>query len=337
MKALRKKLWNNVFTRNLEIYNQYLWNRMEDFSTVLLGETGTGKGTAAAAIGRSGFIPFDENTGRFVETFPHAFVALNLSRFPESLIESELFGHKKGAFTGAVEDFRGVFDRCSPFGAIFLDEIGEVSEPVQIKLLQVIQERWFTPVGSHEKHRFQGRVIAATNRTMGELRGSGGLRDDFYYRLCSDVIVVPPLRRRIQEDDGELDDLLAHTLERIMGAPSPELVESVKKAILVSPGKDYEWPGNVRELEQRVRRILLDPDSAGDRIFRNTDMLALLQSGIEGGSLSARDLLSGYCRMLHARIGSYEGVARRTGLDRRTVRKYIQEKSGSEDSSESHE
>ena len=150
MKRLRRNLWQNVFTHNLDLYNRYLWNRLEDFSTLILGETGTGKGTAAMAIGRSGFIPFNERKKTFVESFTRSFVSLNLSQFPETLIESELFGHKKGSFTGAVKDHKGVFSHCSPYGSILLDEIGEVSIPVQIKLLEVLQERTFSPVGSHE-------------------------------------------------------------------------------------------------------------------------------------------------------------------------------------------
>jgi len=153
MKNLRRNLWDNVFTHNLDLYNRYLWNRLEDFSTLLLGETGTGKGTAAMAMGRSGFIPFNERKKCFIESFTRSFSALNFAQFPETLIESELFGHKKGAFTGAVKDFKGIFDRCSPYGSILLDEIGEISIPIQIKLLQVLQERTFTPVGSHEQAR----------------------------------------------------------------------------------------------------------------------------------------------------------------------------------------
>jgi len=114
MKNLRVDLWNNLFTHNIDFYERYLLDKMEDFSTLILGETGTGKGTAALAIGRSGFIPLDKRKKSFVESFTSSFISLNLSQFSEALIESELFGHKKGAFTGAIEEYKGVFARCSP-------------------------------------------------------------------------------------------------------------------------------------------------------------------------------------------------------------------------------
>ena len=144
MKALRRNLWNNIFTHDIGLYEKHLWNRMEDFSTMLLGGTGVGKGLASAAIGRSGYIPFDEKKNCFMESFTKAFVSINLSQYPRQLLESELFGHKKGAFTGAIESHDGIFALCSKYGAIFLDEIGEVSIPIQIKLLQVLQEREFS-------------------------------------------------------------------------------------------------------------------------------------------------------------------------------------------------
>ncbi|MDM8542105.1 sigma 54-interacting transcriptional regulator [Desulfococcaceae bacterium HSG9] len=326
MKKLRRSLWNNVFTHNLEIYDQHLWNRMEDFSTMLLGETGTGKGASANAIGRSGFIPFDEKKKCFVESFSRSFVSLNLSQFSETLIESELFGHKKGAFTGAAENRPGVFDLCSPHGAIFLDEIGEVRPSVQIKLLRVLEERVFYPVGSYTAHRFDGRIIAATNRPFNELHPRGLLRDDFFYRLCSDMIIVPPLRQRIREDAGELDDLLNFTVTRILGKPSPSLMQMTKSVIMKQLGKHYEWPGNVRELGQCVRRILLNRNyiQPGLQKTKQPDNSALARE-IEAGRISAQRLLQSYCHILYERYGAYSEVARRTELDRRTVKKYILE------------
>jgi DNA-binding NtrC family response regulator len=321
MKELRRRAWNNVFTHDIRHYERYLWNRMEDFSTLLLGETGTGKGTTAAAIGRSGFIPFDPKKGCFAESFTRGFVALNLSQYPETLIESELFGHRKGAFTGAIEAHEGVLSRCSPYGAIFLDEIGDVTPPVQIKLLQVLQERTFSPVGSHEKHRFRGRVIAATNKPLEQLRGKS-LRDDFFYRLCSDIITVPPLRQRIEESSAELDLLLEHLVSRTTGAAASELLALVRSIIKENP--TYTWPGNVRELEQAVRRILLTRAYAHSEKPAEKDLREQLAHGIENGSLDADTLLAAYCTLLYQRHGTFEEVARRAKLDRRTVKKYLQ-------------
>ena len=323
MKELRLSLWNNIFTSDIRWYNIYLWNRMEDFSTLLLGETGTGKGSAAGAIGKSGFIPFDAKRNCFAESFTRTFVSLNLSQFPEALIESELFGHRKGAFTGAVEDHHGVFSACSPHGSIFLDEIGDVAVPVQIKLLQVLQDRIFSPVGSHEKKRFRGRVIAATNRSIEELRGEGLFRDDFFYRLCSDLIIVPPLRQRIAEEPGELEGLVKHVLRRMLGEEAPALLDLVMETISKRLGKGYPWPGNVRELEQCVRRILLKRSYEGDREALSTDLRGDLFHGIDTEALDASLLLQGYCTLLYERHGSYEKVSRLTNLDRRTVKKYV--------------
>lgn len=324
MHALRLQLWNNIFTCNINWYEKHLWDRMEDFSTLLLGETGTGKGAAAAAIGRSGFIPFDARKGRFVESFTRNFIAINLSQYPESLLESELFGHKKGAFTGAIENHEGIFSRCSPHGSIFLDEIGDVSIPVQIKLLQVIQERTFMPVGSHERLRFNGRVIAATNRPLDELRHNGQFRDDFYYRLCSDIIVVPTLRQRVQEEPRELEALIGSILRRMIGEAAAPYAHLVREALNRDLGDAYPWPGNVRELEQAVRRIIITRHYRGDKAAAPSGHLEQLMVDIDSGTMDAQTLLADYCGLLYRRHGTYEEVARRTKLDRRTVKKYVQ-------------
>ncbi len=320
---LRRHLWNNIFTRDVGLYERHLWDRMEDFSTLLLGETGTGKGTAAAAIGRSAFIPFDERRACFAESFARNFIALNLAQFPETLIESELFGHRKGAFTGAVESHEGLLARCSPHGAIFLDEIGDVSIPIQIKLLHVLQERTFSPVGSHEQVRFRGRVIAATNRPLDSLRQGGLFREDFFYRLCSDMIEVPPLRQRLREDAHELMRLVGHILMVTVGERGIELTGTVSKTIRREVGDDYRWPGNVRELEQAVRRVLLTGNYQPDRPVQDEPGRPQWLADAAEGKLDADGVLAGYCRQLHANLGSYEAVAGRTRLDRRTVRKYV--------------
>ncbi|MBU0969589.1 MAG: sigma 54-interacting transcriptional regulator [Proteobacteria bacterium] len=333
MRTLKKHLWNNVFTHNIAVYDSFLWNKMEDFSTLLLGETGTGKGTAAQAIGRSGYIPFDPKRGCFTESFTQAFLSLNLSQYPETLLESELFGHTKGAFTGAIEDYQGVFDRCSAHGAILLDEIGEIPNHVQIKLLRVLQERHFSPVGAHTILRFNGRVIAATNRPKQDIMGGKIFRDDFYYRLCSDIIEVPPLRTRIKESPRELDDLLNFTIHRMTGTASKKLSRQVKRIIDRRLGKHYQWPGNVRELEQCVRSVLLRKDYKGieTRAALPVSLSQRLQMGIESKTIAVPDLVAGYCNLLYDTLGTYEKVARKTGLDRRTIKKYIQTQQGLND------
>jgi DNA-binding NtrC family response regulator len=323
MQGLRRALWNNMFTHDMRTYEAALWNRMEDFATLLFGETGTGKGSAAAAIGRSEFIPYLPGERRFAANFAESFIAINLSQFPETLIESELFGHRKGAFTGAIDHHQGVFERCNAHGALFLDEIGEVGVPVQIKLLQVLQERTFTALGGRDKKRFSGRVIAATNRPIAELRQGGRFRDDFYYRLCSDVIQVPTLRQRLQESPAELAELVELLVERTAGQSSSDLVALVLEALERDLPRDYAWPGNVRELEQAVRRILLAGAYKPDVTATEADGEERLLVRLRQGSLTADELLSAYSAMLYQRLGSYAAVAERTQLDPRTSRKYV--------------
>ena len=326
MKQLRLALWNNVFTYDVGLYDQHLWNRMEDFSTLLLGETGTGKGSAAYALGCSGFIPFDTGKVQFAQNFMETFIAINLSQYPESLIESELFGHRKGSFTGAVENHEGIFDRCSAHGALFLDEFGDISIPIQIKLLQVLQERTFSPVGSHKLKRFEGRVIAATNRSIEDLRRKRNFRDDFFYRLCSDVIVVPTLRQRIEESPSELEQMVNLLITRITGEASASLTDMVLEILKRDLPPDYQWPGNVRELGQAIRRILLTQHYEGDISITSPNLEEEFVGQIYNGSLKANEVLNQYCKILYERFGTYQEVARRTGLDPRTVKKYLQDK-----------
>jgi DNA-binding NtrC family response regulator len=323
MIQLRHALWNNVFTSDVRLYEEYLWNRMEDFSTLLLGATGSGKGSAAAAIGRSGLIPFHRQSNRFRYSFMASFVAINLSEFPETLIESELFGHRKGAFTGAIDNFKGIFERCNSNGSLFLDEIGDVSVPTQIKLLNVLQNRIFTPVGSHEQKRFEGRVIAATNRPLDRLMQQGMFREDFYYRLSSDTIRVPSLQQRLEENPDELRQITALLLSRMTGNldRNEPFADKIYQIIKQSIPKHYHWPGNVRQLEQTIRAIIINGKIEAPR---QVEITMDWHDKLRNGELSAQQLLSHYCKTLYQEQNSYESVAEITGLDRRTVKKHIE-------------
>jgi transcriptional regulator with PAS, ATPase and Fis domain len=208
---------------------------------------------------------------------------------------------------------------------IFLDEIGDAGVSVQIKLLQVLEDRVFFPVGSHEARRFSGRIIAATNRPLVELRHCGKFRDDLYFRLCSDEIVLPPLRQRFQEDPRELDLLLTSIVSRLYGETSSAMIESLRDIVLRDVGTDYEWPGNVRELQQAVKRIILTGTYAGQQApkKKRTSATDVLTSGVNDARFDADTLLAEYCSSLYDRFGTYEEVARITKLDRRTAKKYV--------------
>jgi two-component system, NtrC family, response regulator HydG len=325
MRKLRKHLWDCVFTHDIRFFETRLWDRMQDFSVLLLGETGTGKGSAAAAIGRSGFIPYDPLKNSFTESFTHNFVAINLSQYSEGVLESELFGHKKGAFTGAVDNHEGLFSRCAPHGAIFLDEIGDIGTAVQIKLLQVLQDRVFFPVGSHVAKCFTGRIMAATNQSLDELRQSGKFRDDLFFRLCSDEILIPTLRDRLAEDSKEIDVLLGSILSRLYGEMSDREIESLRSALARDVGQNYGWPGNVRELEQAVKRIILTGRyHRKDAVQKDGSRGERLALGLRNFLFDGDTLLAEYCASIYERFGTYEQVSRITKLDRRTAKKYVQ-------------
>lgn len=326
MRKLREELWNSVFTHDILRYERFLWSRMEDFSTLLVGEMGSGKGEAARAIGSSGYIPFDETRGEFSQVGDALFVPVNLSEYPETLIESELFGHKRGAFTGAIDHHTGAFARVPAQGTLFLDEIGEVSASVQVKLLRVLQERSFTPVGGHEPRSFEGRVVAATHRSLSALRQAGRLRDDFYFRIATHTIEVPSLRTRLRESPSELALLVDHICTRISGEHAPTLSASVCEQIERELGRDYPYEGNVRELEQCVRRVLLTGHARASESAPGAVTSPPLWQQLERGELDAEGLLRGYCALLYQREKSYVQVAKIAKLDRRTVRRYLRER-----------
>ena len=265
-------------------------------STVLIvGESGTGKELVAKALHRLS---------------PRAsgpFVTVNSGSLPPDLLESNLFGHVRGSFTGAVADKKGLF-KVADGGTIFFDEIGTIPPDTQSKLLRVLQEREFLPVGAVEPIRSDVRVVAATNADLNRLVGEGRFREDLYYRLCVITINLPPLRDR-KEDIPLLVEALVARAAAENGRALPPVTPAAMKALL-----DHDWPGNVRELENVLERALvlgpgvIDVEQLPEAVRRSVPRPAALPP--EG--LSFRDAVTAYERaLLAAALDRTSGVQKR--------------------------
>jgi DNA-binding NtrC family response regulator len=210
------------------------------------GETGTGKELVAQALHRYGASP------------DGPFAAVNCGAIPDTLLESELFGHRRGAFTGADRDHHGAIEQASG-GTVFLDEVGELPPLLQVKLLRFLQEGEFRPLGSSSALRVSARVVAATNRDLSRELSEGGIREDFYYRLTAYEIVLPPLRER----PTDIPLLVEHFRRRLMARLElPEIAGASEPTLAML--QEYRWPGNVRELENLVQRATVDLGSLAD-------------------------------------------------------------------------
>jgi transcriptional regulator with AAA-type ATPase domain len=319
---LRAAVWQSIFTHDIRRYRRVLFERMSDFATLITGPSGTGKELVARAIALSGFVPFDEQRMAFEGDPAGLFHPINIAALPSTLVESELFGHRRGAFTGAVQDKRGWLETCSALGSVFLDEIGDLDPAVQVKLLRVIETRTFFAVGDTAGKQFQGKLIAATNKDLSRAIAEGQFREDLYYRLCSDLVVTPSLSQQIRESPGVLGNLVLFMARRVAGAEAAALAEEAEKWIAASLGADYEWPGNYRELEQCIRNLLIRKDYRPARHALEGSAEDLFQPAYEG-KLTASELLSRYATLIYARTGSYEETARRLAIDRRTAKSKI--------------
>lgn len=265
-------------------------------STILvIGESGTGKELVAKALHRLS---------------PRAagpFVTVHSGALPPDLLESNLFGHVRGSFTGAVSDKKGLF-KVADGGTIFFDEIGTVPMETQAKLLRVLQEREFLPVGAVESIRSDVRVIAATNADLPRLVSEGRFREDLYYRLCVITIALPPLRDR-KEDIPLLVEALVARAAAENGRPIPSITPGAMKALL-----DHDWPGNVRELENVLERALvlghgvIDVEQLPDAVRRSVPRPATLPSD----GLDFKDAVAAYERsLLAAAMNRAGGVQKR--------------------------
>jgi DNA-binding NtrC family response regulator len=275
-------------------------------ATVLIeGESGTGKELVARAIHYAG-----ERRGA-------PFVSVNCTAIPEHLIESELFGHIQGAFTGAVASRRGFFEMAAG-GTLFLDEIGDASPAMQAKLLRAIQEKTIHKVGSSRPVRVDIRLICATNKDLPQLIDRGLFREDLYYRINVIDIPLPPLRER--GDDLLL--LVNHFRTRYgrdLGRPAPSFSDETLRRLTA-----YHWPGNVRELENLVQRLVLMAE--GERI-EPTDLPATLRPALDLPRRLDRSLAeheADYIRAVLASVGNNKTrAAAILGIDRKTLREKL--------------
>jgi transcriptional regulator with PAS, ATPase and Fis domain len=209
--------------------------KFADSTVMIQGENGTGKELIAKSI--------HYNSHRKDKNF----VIQNCSAFNDNLLESELFGHVKGSFTGALKDKKGLFEMADK-GTFFLDEIGDTSPQMQVKLLRVLQEGTFTPVGATEMKKVDVRIVAATNRNLREMVENGTFREDLFYRLNVINIRVPPLRER-KEDIPVLVDYFLTKSAEASSKPKKQLMGRAIEKLY-----DYAWPGNVRELQNEIER-----------------------------------------------------------------------------------
>ena len=281
---------------------------LHDTPVLLVGESGTGKELLARALHNRG---------------PRAagpFVALNCSAIPETLLESELFGYKKGAFTDARDDQRGLFQSAQR-GTIFLDEIGDMAPALQGKLLRVLQEKEVSPLGASVPVPTDVRIITATHREVPSLVADGRFREDLLYRINVIEVRVPPLRDR----PDDLEPLIGHLLDKHgarLGRPgcsvSPEALAVLRK---------HRWPGNVRELENVIERALVLGSSTVLTVHDLPDSLleATPTAARTGGRRLADVERDHIARTLRDSAGNKAAAARVLGLDRKTLyRKLIQ-------------
>jgi DNA-binding NtrC family response regulator len=279
----------------VEVYNTVARVAPLPISVLIRGETGTGKELIARALHRFGANP------------DGPFVPINCGAIPENLLESELFGHRKGSFTGADRDHRGAIESARD-GTLFLDEIGELPASLQVKLLRFLQSGEVRPVGSDATLHVPVRVVAATNRDLRAEVKVGVFREDFYFRLAAYEIVLPPLRDR----RSDIPALVEHFRRRHAENLGVDTETSASKKVLDVLMK-HSWPGNVRELEHAVQRALVDHGALAD-----ADRLARLLSRDTGASTSpaAEPAIGDDFTLKELETRHIEAVLRRCGGNR---------------------
>ena len=272
-----------------------------DTNVLITGESGAGKEVAARRLHELG------------DRAEAPFIAVNCAAIPAELLESEMFGHERGAFTGATQRHEGFAERARG-GTLFLDEIGEMAAPLQAKLLRLVQERRFNRVGGRDPLMLKARIVAATNLDLEARVAEGGFREDLYYRLAVVTLSVPPLRERPADVERLTQAFLAH-FAGVFRRPLPTLSRSAQDALLA-----HHWPGNVRELKNRVERAMVLSDaamlSAADLFPGRLEAPAPILSLADARDAAERDHIR---RMLVRFNGRIAETAQALGVSRTTL------------------
>jgi DNA-binding NtrC family response regulator len=296
---------------------------MAGIALLVTGPTGTGKELVARAVGLSGYVPFDPARRRFLHRPESGYTALTLSSVSASLLESELFGHAKGAFTGATHDREGYLDRCGPGGTLFLDEIGDLPAEVQVKLLRLVQFRTYHRVGDAEDRTFPGKIVVATWRDLHALAKAGAFRDDLYYRLRGNRIVTPSLHQILAACPSDRRALVHHIALDVAGPAEADALTEEVEAWVSQNLPTYPWPGNVRELEQCVKSVMVFGDYQPDDVPAEISEDPVFDKDAREGNLSLDALGDRYITFVRSRSPSNLEAARRLVLNPRTVRSRV--------------
>ncbi len=318
MQEVRRATWSACFGESLQ-HALHLESVIRDHDVLILGETGTGKEAIANAI-------LDATPGG-ADGKPAARAALNVAAVPETLVESELFGHVRGAFTGAQRDRTGAI-RIASGGCLFLDEVGDLAGTAQVKLLRVMETDKIRPLGADRIYDVDVRYVAATHRDLAGMVERGQFRRDLYGRLAGNVVTLPPLRERPED----IEEIALAFMEQQMGDRSGALeTKRIDRWIRSHEAQGYSWPGNVRELQNALRNLMLGLDSGiarsgmgrqaaqAGRAERNviSDPIATCQA-------SLREANAWYVqRVIEHTDGNIAAAARILGVDRATVRRRL--------------
>ncbi len=305
-----------------ELYRLLARAGPSDRPILIQGETGTGKELVARSLHRAS--PRQDKP----------FVAINCAAISGTLLESELFGHEKGAFTDAITAKEGLFEAADG-GTLLIDEMGEMPLKLQAKLLRVLEDGSLRRVGAVTDRHVDVRILAASNRVLADEVRARRFREDLYYRLCADRIQTPGLREQLDDCPEDLHALCIYIARRLAGDDGDSLAEQTIGWIQQNLDEGYPWSGNIRELEQCVGSVMIRNEYIPSDASRQSESDAgpRWMSELRRGTLTVDELLQHYCSWVYDKTGSYEASARQLGIDRRTVKSKIEQLNESQEMS----